>query len=136
MTEDDFQKLIDRLQSHLADPELYIDYNDEDDERRRISKFELLLQMLKAFDRELTLENRAIIEQSLSIMRGATYDESAPGFAAFLPTPFEGDDIEFKQRIDTAKERDEFVDLRDAEDRSELRSEVQRLIGQLAESRE
>lgn len=144
MTEDDFQKVIDRVQikliengkSHLADPELYIDYNDEDDERRRISKFVLLLQMLKAFDRELALENRAIVEQSLSIMREATYDESAPGFVAFLPTPFEGDDVEFSQLIDTAKERDEFVDLRDAEDRSELRSQVQRLIGRLAESNE
>ena len=144
MTEDDFQKLIDWLQikliengkSHLADPELYIDYNDEDDERRRISKFELILQILKAFDRELALENRALVEQSISIMREATYDGSAPKFAAFLPTPFEGDDVEFKQRIDTAKERDEFIDLRESDDRSELRNQIQRLIGRLAESKE
>lgn len=144
MTEDDFQKLIDRVQlklrengkGHLANAELYIDYNDEDDERRRISKFELLLQMLKAFDRELALENSAIVEHSLSIMSQATVDASAPKFVAFLPTPFEGDDVEFSQRVETAKKRDEFVDLKDVEDRSELRNEVQRLIGRFAKSRE
>lgn len=69
-------------------------------------------------------------------MREATYDGSAPKFAAFLPTPFEGDDVEFKQRIDTAKERDEFIDLRESDDRSELRNQIQRLIGRLAESKE
>lgn len=144
MTEDDFQKIVDRVQlklrengkSHLADPELYIDYSDEDDELRRSSKFELLLQMLKAFDRELALENRAVVEHSLSIMSEATVDASAPTFVAFLPTPFEGDDIEFDKRIEMAKDRNEFFNLRDVEDRTELRNDIQRVIGQLAESRE
>lgn len=113
---------------HLTDPELYVDYIDEDGPRRRLTSKDTTILMLKAFERELHLEDQKLVASTLQEIGELMVDGKGPQRAYVLPTPFEGEELEYQSQLEAAEADGTLVDLSEIENREKYIDEVRKLI--------
>jgi hypothetical protein len=125
MDDEDFLAVISVLQAELrgigagdlADERAYMTRDGEDGEMRRLPPKELLIEMLRAFDRYLAVRDRATYDQALERI-GTRVRGGRPHEATVLPVNPDGPEIE----------------LGAVPHLGGLRSDLRNLIGQLLEA--
>lgn len=128
MDDDDFRELIEVLARELravgagdiADERHYLQSETEDGEARLYDPQTRLIEMLKAFERKLAVEDRATYDIALGRLNDALLGEAPRG-------------AEVELGLDEDREA-RFIDLALAPDLSEVRQMSNDLIGQLIES--
>jgi hypothetical protein len=144
LNEADIQELVKLVQSELrasgmselAEPERYADFAEEAGEHRRLPPVDLLVAMLKGFERQVTLEDGDLVRNSLRRIGELTTDETAPRFAYVLPTPEadEPSDLPFETRLKRAREQNQLDELHEIPSQEVLRGQVRSFIGELFQS--
>lgn len=128
MDDDDFRALIEVLARELravgagdiADERHYLQPETEDGEARLYDPQRRLVEMLKAFERKLAVEDRATYDTALSRLNDTIRGEALRG-------------AEVELGLDEDREA-RFIDLALAPDLSEARQMNSDLVGQLIES--
>jgi hypothetical protein len=105
--------------AELADESNYLIRESETSEVRVLEPRERLVDMLKAFDRFLAIQDRQTYVNAFRIMNRALSEERAPKGAFVLPTPGSREVAP--------------VDLSNAPDLSELRARVRNLAARLSD---
>lgn len=128
MDDDDFLAIIAVLETRLrdadagdiADPRHYLDRDPETGEARMPEPRKRLIEMLLAFDRFLAVRDRQTFKESMESLRRSLGRTADFGLQDVVVV---SDDV-----------RAHPVSLSETPDLSELRSDLQRLVGQLIET--